>query len=144
MTKRYTYRGDGNPECGGYLVNTSGAQWGYAEVTRITPCSDAGGPDNCFWVENLTVNLREGAALDSVLSTCGQDVESLPKQPAQRLAVVIDCHVAYGAYDKESGALVRIGKPDPFHRDSEAREWQPEVQLRGNASILRYARSVAE
>lgn len=105
---RIQYSGDISIENGGYFYDFEGWENGYVSVTRVTPCSDAGGPDNLFWIESITLNIREGAALDSVLSCCGLTRETLPKGAARRHAL-IDCHVSYGAYDVNRCECIQIG-----------------------------------
>jgi len=108
------YSGDVSIRNGGYLYDFEGWADGYVSVTRVTPCSDADGPDNVFWIESLTVNIREGEKLDPVLSCCGLTRETLPDGAARRHAL-IDCHVAYGAYDQNQTLTVQIGaKADPY------------------------------
>ena len=135
---RIQYAGDVSIHHGGYFYDFEGWQNGYVSVTRVQPCSDAGGPDNLFWLESLTVNIRKGVELDSVLSCCGLTRDTLPTGAARRHAL-IDCHVAYGAYDKNQSEVVQVGAKldacghgfDPI---------QPDTVLRGNASLRRYAR----
>lgn len=140
MAKRIFYSGDVNIEHGGYFYDFTGWQWGYVDVTRVQPCSDAGGPDNQFWVESLTVNVRKGAALEEVLSCCGLTIDTLPKGAARRHALV-DCHLAYVTYDQEWSEAVQVGavaEPcgsgfDPVRIDK---------KLRGNASLYNCARNI--
>lgn len=54
---RWHYSGDVNIEHGGMFYNLSTFGEGYVSVVRCQPCTDAGGPDNCFWVEQLTANV---------------------------------------------------------------------------------------
>lgn len=143
-TQRFYYQGDVNPEHGGYLANTANAHWDYADVVRIQPCSDAGGPDNCFWIESLTVNLPTTTGeRRTILEPCGmslEDWEALPK--GQRVRAMIDACLSYGKYDVNMSEMVRIGAPDPFYSGREG-EFKPDRILRGNTSLLRYAREAA-
>ena len=49
------YFGDVNIEHGGVFYTLKGYRDGYVSAVRVTACSDAGGPDNCFWMEHLTL-----------------------------------------------------------------------------------------
>ena len=140
---RIFYSGDVSIEHGGFFYDLSSWDCGYVSATRVTPCSDAGGPDNQFWVENLTVNLREGAALDDVLQCCGMTRETLPKGAARRHAIV-ECHIAYGAYDVEQNEVVQVGaKPDPISAGRPGFDpVRVNVVLRANASLRKYVRRV--
>lgn len=140
--KRFYYVGDVNIEHGGYFVHQSddGRRHGYADVVRVTPCSDAGGPNNCFWVETLTVNIRDRRSDDyrRALDCIGCDLSELPTRAARRRAV-IDAHIAYGFYDITQSECVQIGRvQDECREDSVT----PDTVLRGNASLERYARRI--
>jgi len=136
------YSGDINIEYGGVFYSLKDWQWGYVNAVRVTPCSDAGGPDNCFWVDRLTVNIREGDKLADILRTMGWSADEMPKG-AKRRHMLVDAHVGYGAYDQESSTMVRIGKPDPFYSGREGR-FDPDIILRGNTSLRRYVRNIAK
>lgn len=137
MASRIFYSGDINIEYGGVFYTLENWQWGYVDAVRVTPCSDAGAADNCYWVEELTVNLREGEALSNILRTCGWTVEDLPKG-ARRRHCLIDAHIAYGAYDVQGSEVVQVGaKQSPHGKPIEA-----DRILRANASLRRYARSI--
>lgn len=140
--RRLFYSGDRNIEYGGYFYSLDGWQWDYVSAVRVTPCSDAGGPDNCFWVERLTVNIRDGLQLDWVMGCVGLDREQLRKlSRAQKRHALIDAHIAYGAFDTEHSEMIQIGKEqDKFHSGD---IYIPTKVLRGNASLRRYVRSMA-
>lgn len=61
--KHWHYQGDVNIEHGGMYYCLDGFDQGYAECVRVTPCSNAGGPDNTFWIEQLTVDIGDHALL---------------------------------------------------------------------------------
>lgn len=139
---RVFYTGDKNIECGGYFYSLENMKWDFADVVRVTPFSDADGPDNLYWVDRLTVNIREpGRELDNILATCGMDAQNLGRT-ATRNHVLIDCHLSYGAYDMCDRRVVQIGaKIDtPFH--SSFGRINVDYVLRGNASLYKYARNV--
>jgi hypothetical protein len=131
---RIFYMGDRNIENGGYFYTLENMKWGYADVVRVTPCSDAGAADNCYWVESLTVNIREKPEeLKRVLDTCG--ITELPKTAARK-HMLIDAHIAYGAYDTNKSEVVQVGaKQSEFGEPIHANK-----VIRGNASLYRYAR----
>lgn len=143
---RLHYSGDINIEYGGMFYTLKDWKWGYVNVVRVTPCSDAGGPDNCFWVDRLTVNIREGEKLRPIIETMGHvgnpEWHDKGMTPAQWCHYLVDAHVAYGAYDTDSSTMVRIGKPDPFYSGREG-EFVPDIILRGNTSLRNYVRGIA-
>lgn len=142
MKHRIFYTGDINPENGGFFYTLEGVKFDYVSVLRITPCSDAGGPDNLFWLERLTVNLRNGAELYRLLTDCGYTVESFATaSKAIRRHIAIQAHIYAGAYDQEQSVAVQIGKRDPFFDyRGEWEETRVDVQLRAGTDIGRYAR----
>lgn len=108
------YQGDINIEHGGYFANLSTWSWGYVDVIRVTPCSDADGPDNEFWIEVVNVNLPgTKAAIKGILfNTFGQAAvdEYRASKPRVRKAMLVDACLSYGKYDVEETFNVRIGK----------------------------------
>lgn len=139
MSRRFFYSGDRNIEHGGYFYDLSTWKWGYVGALRVTPCSDAGGPDNLFWIEELTVNLREGEELRSILQTCS--IEELPKGAARRHAIV-DAHVQYGAYDFNPIDTVQIGPGDPYYSGFD--RFEPTRKVRAGTSLRNLARKLAK
>jgi hypothetical protein len=137
MTTRAHYWGDVNPEYGGYFYDSTNFCWGYSMVVRITPCSDAGGPDNCWWIDVLTVNFPDDdSERYAILDACGIELRQLT--PFQRNCAMVDACLSYGKYDQDSSTMVRIGAPDPFYSGREG-PFNPDKILRGNASIRAYA-----
>ena len=53
MTK-WNYNGDMGLEYGGFYWREDGAD-DYVLAVRVTPCSDAGGPDNLFHIESGSI-----------------------------------------------------------------------------------------
>lgn len=77
MAKRWFYSGDADIENGGFFYDLSNFDdLGYAQAVRVTPCSDAGGPDNVFWVEMLSVNTGDKDAIRLAYSGVGDDVQT--------------------------------------------------------------------
>lgn len=133
------YNGDVNIEHGGYFYSLAGFKNGYVSALRVVPCSDAGGPDNCFWIEYLTVNLladRRQQALDCI----GVDADAYKAlSRSARRHVWIDASLAYGHYDQGYSEMIRIGKPDPFYSGRES-EFNPNRVLRAGSSLYNYAK----
>ena len=151
--RRYTYVGDVNIEHGGYFVAVTREEYaqGYANVVRVTPCSDAGAQDNCFWINELTVIIPKDAEKMAQTLRCvgwhideqgcivSESLEEIAKpRTAGFRAAVVDACVAYGAYDQDSSTCVSIGKPDPDYRGREPVE--PDTVLRANTDLKRYVR----
>ena len=138
MAQRFFYSGDRSIENGGFFYSLANWHYDYADAVRVTPCSDAGGPTNQFWVETLTANIPDGNDLQRTLDCIGMD--ELPKGAARRHAI-IDALIAYGTYDITSSEVVQIGtKPDEYG----SREFDPvhaNTVLRANASLERYVRA---
>lgn len=139
MRKTWIYFGDMSIRNGGYFYDRSNIEHHYVDAVRVVPCSDAGGPDNEWWVEVLTVNIPdEDAKLEQVLSVCGWSLEDIDGKPQREAdAMVIDACIAYGKYDQDTSTHVRIGPKQT------APGWSPsnnDVQLRGNASLRAYVR----
>lgn len=118
MTARKHYNGDINLEHGGYFYTLDNLKYDYADAWRVVPMSDAGGPDNQFWLEELTVNLpTEPARINNVLGVCGYecDCDNLPSKRAKQIMLLEAC-VAYGSYDQTSSVAIRIGKNESTAR----------------------------
>lgn len=141
MARRFFYSGDRSIEHGGMFYCLDTWQWGYVDALRVVPVSDAGGPDNVFWTEELTINIRTGADLDSILQTSGWTREDIPRG-AQGRHWLVSAHASYGAYDVQSVATVRIGPACPF---SSQRECPPITHyLRASVDLFKLARRMAQ
>ena len=154
MTRAF-YFGDVNIEYGGLFYEV--ANWvkeGYANAIRVTPCTDAGGPDNLFWVDELTVCrpsynyiTHESAEdrLQRAMDSCGPSVEEYAKlTKAQKVHAEICACVGYGLYDQMGSEMVQIGagRSPFFNYRGEWQDPKPDRVLRGNTSLRRYARSL--
>lgn len=145
--RRMFWSGDLNPANGGHFYTLEGAKWGYVDAVRVCPCSDANGPENLFWIEQITVNLRKGKELDRVLDCVGASVAAMKEAgmtARQILHASIDAHIAYGAYDAGNTACVQVGPHDEHfnHREWSTGRATVDVQLRADACIGNYARKV--
>ena len=142
--KRWQWFGDVNPKNGGTWIRPV-PEYGDADAVRITPCSDAGGPCNLFWVECVTVlGLDDADRRQSAAKCCGISAADMrdPYTMAEAL-------LSYGFYDpancypEAASETVQVGAQlDPYASAS----WDPvtpTVTLRSNADIGRYARKLA-
>ena len=136
---RMYYNGDVNIEHGGYFYNLENIEWGYAECVRVTPCSDAGAPDNCYWIELLTVNIPDKAdKIKSALDSYGYDVEDLKLPDAwHKTHMLIEASIAHGTCDRELLVCVQVGPKSEYGEPIEA-----DYVLRSNASLRNHARLV--
>ena len=152
---RWDYSGDVNLECGGTFFR-QGADWqryGYVDAVRVTPCSDAGGQDNAFWVERLTINRPDSMAeIRDVLSIYSYTIEGesgdiVEPHSGETIAianspafdrVLIEACLSYGRYDKDYGETIQIGKrADEYHSGDVVK---PDLILRGNCKLENYVR----
>jgi hypothetical protein len=110
--KHWHYFGDVNIECGGYFYDMSNWKWGYVEAWRVVPCSDAGGPDNEFWIESLTVNIPKAKdAWAALAKVSNEDVDLYrTSSPRMRKHVLVNALICYGSYDMGKSTRIRIGK----------------------------------
>ena len=58
--RHWFYSGDINIEHGGVFYNLDPFEDGYVDAVRLQPCSAAGGPDNCYWIEHLSISIHDG------------------------------------------------------------------------------------
>jgi hypothetical protein len=134
MTKRgWNYSGDVNIEHGGYFWREDGAS-DYVLVVRVTPCSDGGGPDNLFNIEQGAIYLPDDERRDKALSTI--DVHRLDASRSD----LVEAFLAYSGIDRDftnSETIVRVGPVDKFPKQD---GWNPAPHkiLRSNASLRRY------
>lgn len=138
MANRVFYKGDINPECGGFFYTLENVKFGYADAVRVTPCSDAGGPDNCFWLDVLSVNIeRRQRDIDEALSVCERTDEYRSASKAHKTHMIIAECVWAGFYDCDR-TMVRIGKPDEYYNG--VGEFNPECVFRAGTNIGNLAR----
>src|SRR5574343_454641 len=131
--KNVHYSGDVNVEYGG-MCYVRHDDW--ADALRVTPCSDAGLPDNLFWLEKITVYI-DSDQLDQSLACCGCADEYANATNAIKRHIAVDALVSYGAYDVDMCEVVRIGKPDKFWSGRDIPP-EPDVILRSGSSLKRY------
>lgn len=136
--RKFEYSGDISIEHGGIFYCLDTYDLLYVDAVRVQPCSDAGGPDNLFWVECVTINIpdndfRKGRAL----ATLGLTLDDLAAC-ANPQHLMVEATLACGLYDRELSVLVRVGPVDPFYGGRE-KFGTPDVVLRANASLRNYA-----
>ena len=135
MAKRWHYIGDRNLCEGGAFIR-EGDYSDYCEAVQVTPCSNAGGPSNLFWIESGTVYLGNPSHVQSALECCG-DIETA-KQWRKGYAVL-----RYMGMDRDREDVIRIGKDESEYADSwrfDIESVKPNIILRGNASLMRFVR----
>lgn len=139
----YRYQGDVSLRHGGYYfsVGKEETKYGYSSVVRVTPCSDAGGPDNLFWVETLLVNIPsvEERAKNKMLDYVDMNEEKLKSMtPAQRFAELVYACMVYGCYGQDSNKTVQIGPKDEFYNGTS--QIKPDVKLRYGSSLRNWVK----
>lgn len=172
--RHWHYVGDVSIEHGGMFYDVGTYEQGYVDAVRVQPCADAGGPDNMFWIETLTVvihnkiehvfagvgdtlaerqahatlhDLPSTARIEHALVTCGWDTQLAEWDKLtlnQRMHAVVEASVSYGYYDQSDSILVMVG-PKPNKTTSYA--WSDStavIKLRANASLKRYARALCD
>lgn len=138
--KRWNYSGDVNLEEGGFYWKEDDAD-DYVIAVRVTPCTDAGGPANLFWIESGSIYLGDKAKQDSSLSVIGVE----PGEATRR--DYVEAALAYGGIERDSyngQVVVQIGKVQEIidsWQFGTSKAYTPDVQLRGNASLARYVRA---
>ncbi len=147
---RYHYSGDVSLRHGGYFY-TAGPEerrYGYSSIVRITPCSDAGGPSNQFWVETLTVNMPDDKRLAMALNFCGYSEDWMKGLTEfQRFCRIVDACVAAGHYDPDDlfsmvlpqSQIVQIGH-DEISLGSDT--FNADTKLRANTSLRRWIKRI--
>lgn len=128
----WQYNGDVNIRYGGYYWKEDGAD-DYVLAVRITPCSDACGPDNQFWIEEGSIWLGDSERQTRALDCIGV----VPGDATRR--DYVEAALAYYGIERDSKQILQIGAKagDASHG------WGgfingPDIILRGNASLLRF------
>jgi hypothetical protein len=129
---RWKYSGDVNIEHGGLFWREDGAD-DYVLAVCVSPCSDAGGPTNMFWIEVGSIYMptdpdKRKRALDCIGASSDNPTRD----------ELVHAFHAYSGIDADDRRTVQIGKPE---RGSH--EWggfEVTDQLRGNTSLARFVR----
>ena len=131
--KSWKYFGDVNLEYGGLFWQWDGGP-DYVNAIDVTPCGDAGGPDNLFHIAKGSIYLPlDVDRRNSALNCIGYSARPAP------LCVLVDAFHAYHGIDGDvynAETIVRVGKPE----ECSASGWapKPDVVLRRNASLKKY------
>lgn len=163
------YSGDVNIEHGGAFYNLATFEEGYVECWRLQPCSDAGGPDNCYWIEHLSINIHDhwqhvfrgvgdtaaerrahrllhelpsAERTESALQCVGQgrDMAAWDKRTLiERKHAIVWACLSYGHFDQESSEMVRIG-PNQEGTAAGGGDYTPSLVLRANTNLRKYVR----
>lgn len=136
------YMGDVNIEHGGYFYSVAELDRnGYADAMRVTPCSDADGPDNVYWLEVLTVNPRDDMRL--AYDCIGIEADYIKTlTPFQRKCLIVDACISYGWYDVADVRTVQVGAKMAEH-SGRFDPVTPSHVIRANASLFNYAKRYA-
>lgn len=140
------YTGDRNLAEGGAYIRMTPEERkaGYANCVRVTPCADAGGQSNAWWVEALVIILpRDDGELKRVLDVHGITPDDLPKGVGLRAKMLAEMSLHYGLYDPATCyryregfgqcEVVQIGQDENGRGDVE-----PTVRLPAYRSLRRY------
>jgi hypothetical protein len=135
MAKRWNYSGDINLEYGGLFWREDGAD-DYVLAVEVTPCSDAGGPNNLYWVAVGSIYLpKDEERRKSALACIGITTDKPSRWE------LVEAFRAYHGIERDSmngDNVVQIGKDEEGHRG-----FDPITvthRLRGNASLKRFVR----
>ncbi len=147
MGKRWNYSGDLNLKHGGFYWRESG-HTDHVYAVKVTPCSDAGGPDNLFHIEAGSIYMpQEPGKVASALSCCGYSLDARGRlldgcggvlTGKRKRWMMVDAWNAYHGLDQDAEYVVRIGPAEETLRDG----WSPEPDtiLRSNAKLSNYVR----
>lgn len=131
MTK-WNYNGDIGLEYGGFYWREDGAD-DYVLAVRVTPCSDAGGPDNLFHIESGSIYIgtdpkRRASALDCI----GQTPDDSTRED------VVYALMAYGGIERDWEQVIRIGKDESDYCGSNGWNPEPDTGLRKGTDLRKY------
>lgn len=159
---RWRYSGDMNLEHGGLFWRPGSRdpfpEADYVEAVQVTPCTDAGGPDNLFCIESGSIYMpRDG--YETALDSCGYTLHvteygthklidasgaRLLLNSGHGLALLVDAFWGYGGMERDAmngERYVQIGRPDRHH-DYDGPGWHPDPDyiLPGNSKLSRFVR----
>lgn len=140
---QWKYTGDVNIEYGGTFYSVSDIQWGYCNAVRVQPLSDAGGPDNQYSIERITINIPETR---KSTEECIQEPKLLAifdsiETPADvRQAILIESALSYGHYEIDSTENIQVGKRCEYtgHKDGHS---HIDKFLRESCDLANYVKS---
>ena len=131
---KWQYTGDLDLKEGGFFWLDEGDD-DCVQAVVVTPCSSAGGPDNLFHIEVGSIYFARDKYAD-YLSVIGMEPEQATRED------VIYAAQAYAGIERDHETVVRIGKDeratDPWRWKETGWNPEPDVVLRGNASLQRW------
>lgn len=133
---RWNYSGDVDIRQGGLFWREDDAD-DYVLAVRITPCSEGGGPDNLYYIENGSLYLpNDFVKRKSALGVIG--VEPGYETRAQLVEAFVAYHGIDHSYD-DGEYVVQLSAKQETPRNG----WspQPDKVLRGNASLKKFVRN---
>ena len=137
---RWHYQGDVNPENGGFWYRLDNWGFDYADYVRITPCNDAGGPDNQFWIETGSIHsMDKPERVAQALAACGFPDQYETATKIQKRHMLACALLEYGFADVDACETVQIGK-QAEHCGAGFDPISPDTVLRGGSDITRYVR----
>jgi hypothetical protein len=150
MPKRWNYNGDISLKHGGFYWREDGLGLDdYVIAVRVTPCSDAGGPDNVFHIETGSIYMpQEIDAANRALACCGYSIDAngtvtdctgVRHTGKRARAILVDAWLAYHGTDREAEYIVRIGPAEPGAQGWCADE-EPNRILRAGSSLRNYVK----
>lgn len=130
----WTYNGDVNICEGGYYWREDDAQ-DYVLAVQVTPCSDAGGPANMFWIEAGSIYLGDIERQNSALDCIGVEPDNATRADYVEAVkayygIEPDCYM--GRY------VVQLGKHIEECGSGWGSDISADIVLHGNASLRRY------
>lgn len=129
--KDWNYNGDMGLEYGGFYWKENG--WDdYVLAVEVVPCSDAGGPDNLFYIDSGSIFICEDK-LDSALDTIG-----MTRAEASRADIVFAMK-AYHGIESDWSRVIRLGKDESdYMRGGGGWNPTPDIILRRNTNLRKY------
>lgn len=135
MKQTWNYDGDIDLKCGGLFWKEDGAD-DYVLAVEVTPCSDAGGPDNLFVITEGSISLpTDPEKVKSALATIGQTPEHATRRDLVAAFKAYHGIEAGGHYS--GGYAVRIGPP---FWSGQGWNPKPDRVLRANAKLANYVK----
>ncbi|QIV65815.1 hypothetical protein Cp1R7AA1_025 [Mesorhizobium phage Cp1R7A-A1] len=134
MSHKWNYSGDINREYGGFYWREDGAD-DYVRAVRITPCSDAGGPDNLYSIEQGSIYIpADHAKRLSAISMFGYtmdangvvtDTTGTVATPEQARMYIVEAMLAYHGIESDSDTILQIGRA----QENNPGGWSPEADI---------------
>ena len=131
----WQYNGDVNIRYGGYYWKEDGAD-DYVLAVRITPCSDSGGPDNQFWIEQGSIFLGDSARQVDSLAVIGLSVSEATR--CDYVDAAFTCRgIEWDSWNGERTLQIGAKAGDASHGWGDFTDG-PDIILHGNAKLRRF------